>query len=266
MIQLDRVYFSYREGRQRKPVLVDLSFFIGRGRFVAVLGPNGSGKSTLLKLIRGLISPDSGSIKVNGLSVSTADGAAYLRQKVGYILEQPDIQIFSPVVEEDILLSLESDGVTVDEARKRIDQVSRLLDIEHLLKKPIEKLSSGEVQRVAVAGVLVREPEIILSDESTSWLDSYHAQFIVGLFKKLAEQGRTVVHVTHTPAEAVQADEVIVLKDGRIFRQGTPAQVFTSAYELVKAGVKAPLSALITQYAREAGVDVHHPALTPGEI
>lgn len=266
MIQLDRVYFSYREGRLRKTVIADLSFFIGRGKFVVVMGPNGSGKSTLLKLVRGLLVPDAGDIKVNDRSPFTPEGAAYVREKVGYILEQPDIQIFSPVVEEDILLSLEASRVTVEEARKRIERVAKLLDIKHLLKKPIEKLSSGEVQRVAVAGVLVKEPEVILSDESTSWLDSYHAGFIIDLFKQLAAQGRTVVHVTHNPAEAVKADEVMVLKEGKLVRHGTPQEVFAAAYELVRDGIRVPLSALISQYAREKGVDVCHPALVPEEL
>lgn len=266
MIAGRNLFVSYAEGRRKHPALVDFSFSVREGEFVCVMGPNGSGKSTLARLMKGLMRPQAGTLTLDGEDATGARGNALLRRAVGLVFENPTLQIVAPVVEEDLLFGLENLGVDAAEARRRIDEVADRLSIAHLLDRAIEDLSSGEAQRVALAGVLVMKPRFLVSDESTAWLDPPSRMRVIELFRELARDGVGIVHITHDPREAVAADRVMVLDGGTLVREGTPRDVFASSYSLVKRGVRVPLAALVTERARELGARVDHPALTAADL
>jgi energy-coupling factor transport system ATP-binding protein len=230
------------------------------------MGPNGSGKSTLLKLIKGIETPESGTVEVSGRNSTHRDYLGFSRKKIGYITENPYMQIVAPVVREDLLFGLENLKVEKVQALERIKEVSRMLRIEHLIDKSTDSLSSGELQRVAIAGILVLEPEILLSDESTSWLDTETALHVIEIYKELTKRGITVLHVTHNPLEAVYADRVVVLKEGALLSYGSPKAVFSSADLLLSEGVGVPLSSLISERLYDMGLTKNHPALFPEEL
>lgn len=266
MIFCKNVYFSYKEGRRKHPALVDFSFSVERGELVCVLGPNGSGKSTLAKLFKGLIFPESGRVVFEGFPLDSKEGLKFARENIGLVFENPDVQIVSPVVEEDLLFGLENLCLSEEDARQRIDEVSELLGIKSILKKTVDELSSGEKQRVALAGVLVMKPAYLFSDESSAWLDKPSRLELMRTFRRLAEKGMGVVHITHDPNEAVLADRVVVLEKGRLVRDGKPKVVFSSSYSLLKIGVRAPITSLLTEAAKEIGLVVNHPSFSPEEI
>lgn len=230
------------------------------------MGPNGSGKSTLLKLIKGIEVPESGVVEVFGKSSKSEDYYEISLRKIGYITENPYLQIVAPVVKEDLLFGLENIQVEKDLALKRIQEVSKMLDIEHIMDKSTDSLSSGELQRVAIAGVLVLDPEIILSDESTSWLDTETALQIINVYRELARRGITVVHVTHNPLEAIYAERIIVLKNGTVLKDGSTKEVFSNARLLVSEGIAVPLTSLISEKLSDLGSTTIHPAFFPEEL
>lgn len=250
MISFKEVSHTYKEGQKEKRVLSGLSFFIEKGKFVAVTGPNGSGKSTLLKLIRGIEHPVEGRVEVAGLPTDSEEYLGWATKKIGYIMENPKMQVVSPIVYEDLLFSMENLNYSEDTARERIMQIAEELNLKDLLKRPVESLSDGEVQRVVLAGVLVVKPDIILSDESTSWLDYETSREVMVVFRKLCSEGKTVIHVTHDPCEMIEADLLLVLNRGKIAYMGKPQDVLKEALELYEAGISVPLSSLIASFVR----------------
>lgn len=266
MIFCKNVFFSYKEGRRKLQALVDFSFSVSKGEFVCVLGPNGSGKSTLARLFKGLIIPDSGTVVFEGFPLNSREGLKFARENIGLIFENPDVQIVSPVVEEDLLFGLENLCLSEEEARKRIDKVSEMLNVREILKKTVDELSSGEKQKVALAGVLVMEPQYLFSDESSAWLDKPSRLELMEIFKSLTEKGIGVVHITHDPYEAVFADRIVVLEKGHLIYEGTPEVIFSSSFSLLKVGVRPPLTSLLTEVARGAGILVNHPSFSPEEM
>lgn len=266
MIFCKNVFFSYREGRRKLQALVDFSFSVNKGEFICILGPNGSGKSTVAKLFKGLIKPDSGTVVFEGSPLNSREGLRFARENVGLIFENPDVQIVSPVVEEDLLFGLENLCLSEEEAKKRIDNVSEMLSIQGILRKTIDELSSGEKQKVALAGVLVMEPRYLFSDESSTWLDRPSRLELMEKFRLLKSEGVGVVHITHDPHEAVFADRIVVLEKGHPVREGEPEVVFSSPFSLLQAGVRSPLTSLLTEAARGTGISVNHPSFSPEEI
>ncbi|MCX7832080.1 MAG: ATP-binding cassette domain-containing protein [Actinobacteria bacterium] len=266
MIVFKEVTHRYQKDRKGAETLTGLSFFIEKGKFVSIVGPNGSGKSTLLKLVKGIEIPDEGSIEVNGISTVDPRFKEFSQREIGYILENPKMQIVSPVVQEDILFSLENLRFEKEEAEDRLLKISKKLEIEKLLKRSVDSLSDGEIQRVALAGILVLDAEILLSDESTAWLDPTSSLEIIKFFKQLCAEGKTILHVTHDPLEMVLSDLVIVLSNKKIAAFGTPEEVFADSLNLYDAGISVPISSMISKYLIDFGVDLKKPFLVPEEF
>lgn len=266
MIEFVEVSHTYASGRQDMETFAGLSFFIPRGKLVAVIGPNGAGKSTILKLIRGLEAPSSGEVKVNGISTKSSDFASFAERHIGYIMENPKMQVVSNIVYEDIIFTLENLSVERDEAKRRIERVATELGIKELLRRPVESLSDGELQRVVLAGILVGEPEIILSDESTAWLDGKSALDVIRIFKRFCSQGKTVVHVTHNPQEMLMADCIAVVGKKRLLSFGPPREIFRNAFYLHELGISVPITALISELVLKTLPEKKEPALTPEEL
>lgn len=266
MIKFTNVEHIYGEGREGQKTFTGLSLIFNPGEFVVVVGPNGSGKSTLLKLIRGIEKPKSGEVVVYGVSTDSQEFDKFALEKIGYLLENPKMQIVASLVNEDILFSLENLGFEADDARMRLQEVAEELGISHLLNRSVETLSDGEIQRVALAGVLVVQPEIILSDESTAWLDPASAFQVMEIFKKLAGSGKTVIHVTHEPMEMVLADKILILDKGKVIAFDRPDVALKNGLALHRLGIPVPLPALISDFLKNEGVNLDRVFLYPEEI
>ncbi len=247
-IKYENVSFSYfvedEDGKKTEfKIFENLNLSIEKGSFVAVLGHNGSGKSTIAKLANGIIVPQKGRVVVDGMETSNDDELFNIRQKVGMVFQNPDNQIVSSIVEEDVAFGVENLGLSSEECRKRVDEsLKRVGMYENRLKAP-NKLSGGQKQRVAIAGIMAMKPECIVFDEPTAMLDPSGRKEVMDSAKQLnREDGITIVFITHYMNEAVQADRVIVVDDGKIKKDGTPQEVFADVDGLKELGLDVPQS------------------------
>ncbi len=250
------------------PVLREISFEIGAGEFVAVIGHNGSGKSTLAKLLNMLLVPDSGEIYISGKNITyenlSDDDIIALRHEIGMVFQNPDDQIIATIVEDDVAFGPENLGVPPAEIRKRVDDALRDVGMSDYASHEPHRLSGGQKQRVAIAGIIAMLPSCIIFDESTAMLDPVGRKEVLATIEKLnREKGITVIMITHYMEEAVLADRVIVLADGRIALDGTPAAVFAEEEKLIQIGLSVPQSEYIARRLRERGIDLADGCLTP---
>ncbi len=224
-------------------VLENLNLTIEKGTFVAVLGHNGSGKSTIAKLTNGILFADKGQVIVDGQVVKDDDSIFDIRKKVGMVFQNPDNQIVSSIVEEDVAFGVENLGIPSDECRRRVDDALKTVGMYAYREKSPSKLSGGQKQRVAVAGIIAMKPDCIVLDEPTAMLDPSGRREVIETVKKLnREEGITIVLITHYMDEAVQADRVIVVDDGKIKMDDTPQNVFSKVDEVKSLGLDVPQS------------------------
>ncbi len=264
IIRLKDVVFQY-EGSER-PAVDGVCLDVQAGEFLAVLGRNGSGKSTLARLLNALLIPTSGTVEVDGL-VATEDNPYPVREVCGMVFQNPDNQIVATVVEEDCAFGLENRGVPSEEIRRRVDEALTEVGMsERALSSP-SMLSGGQKQRVAIAGVLAMRPKIIVFDESTAMLDPIGRRDVFRLARRInREEGITVIWITHFMEEAVQADRVVVMEDGKVELIGEPRQVFSNVDQVLMYGLDVPEMMKLAAKLREAGVDVPKDTLTVEEM
>ena len=264
IIRLKDVVFKY-EGSER-PAVDGVCLDVQAGEFLAVLGRNGSGKSTLARLLNALLIPTSGTVEVDGL-VATEDNPYPVREVCGMVFQNPDNQIVATVVEEDCAFGLENRGVPSDEIRRRVDEALTEVGMrERALSSP-SMLSGGQKQRVAIAGVLAMRPKIIVFDESTAMLDPIGRRDVFRLARRInREEGITVIWITHFMEEAVQADRVVVMEDGKVELIGEPRQVFSNVDQVLMYGLDVPEMMKLAAKLREAGVNVPKETLTVEEM
>ena len=264
IIRLKDVVFQY-EGNDR-PAVDGVCLDVHRGEFLAVLGRNGSGKSTLARLLNALLIPTSGTVEVDGL-VATEDNPYPVREVCGMVFQNPDNQIVATVVEEDCAFGLENRGVPSKEIRRRVDEaLSEVGMKERALSSP-SMLSGGQKQRVAIAGVLAMRPKIIVFDESTAMLDPIGRRDVFRLARRInQEEGITVIWITHFMEEAVQADRVVVMEDGKVELIGEPRQVFSNVDQVLMYGLDVPEMMKLAARLRAAGVNVPKDTLTVEEM
>ena len=264
IIRLKDVVFQY-EGSER-PAVDGVCLDVQAGEFLAVLGRNGSGKSTLARLLNALLIPTSGTVEVDGL-VATEDNPYPVREVCGMVFQNPDNQIVATVVEEDCAFGLENRGVPSAEIRRRVDEALTEVGMrERALSSP-SMLSGGQKQRVAIAGVLAMRPKIIVFDESTAMLDPIGRRDVFRLARRInREEGITVIWITHFMEEAVQADRVVVMEDGKVELIGEPRQVFSNVDQVLMYGLDVPEMMKLAAKLREAGVNVPKDTLTVEEM
>ena len=264
IIRLKDVVFKY-EGSER-PAVDGVCLDVQAGEFLAVLGRNGSGKSTLARLLNALLLPTSGTVEVDGL-VATEDNPYPVREVCGMVFQNPDNQIVATVVEEDCAFGLENRGVPSEEIRRRVDEaLSEVGMRERALSSP-SMLSGGQKQRVAIAGVLAMRPKIIVFDESTAMLDPIGRRDVFRLARRInREEGITVIWITHFMEEAVQADRVVVMEDGKVELIGEPRQVFSNVDQVLMYGLDVPEMMKLAARLRAAGVNVPKDVLTVEEM
>lgn len=245
LIRFENVDFTYKsEDENDVTVLHNFNLNVEQGSFVALLGHNGSGKSTAAKLANGILFPDKGCVYVDGQQVTDDDSVFDIRKKVGMVFQNPDNQIVASIVEEDVAFGAENLGLPPDEIRTRVDDALKRVGMyEHKDKAP-HKLSGGQKQRVAVAGIIAMKPKCIVLDEPTAMLDPSGRKEVIETIKMLnREEGITIILITHYMDEAVQADRVVVMDDGRICLDGAPDDVFKNVDRLKAMGLDVPQSA-----------------------
>ena len=271
MLKAEQLYFQYDAadgdaGQPAPAVLRGIDLTVEPGSFVALLGHNGCGKSTLAKLCNAILLPTGGRMLVEDLDTADEQNTYAVRRRVGMVLQNPDNQLVSTIVEEDVAFGPENLGVPPAEIRQRVDEALEAVGMSDYKGHSPHKLSGGQKQRVAIAGILAMKPDCIVLDEPTAMLDPQGRQEVLDTVCRLnREQGMTVVLITHYMEEAARADRVVVMDDGRILADGTPRQVFAQGERLRAVGLDVPQPTALCGALREAGVDVPADVLTPEE-
>lgn len=265
-ISAQNVCFSYSEiedGKKAVNAVDGISLDIKKGEFVALLGHNGCGKSTMAKHFNAMLVPDSGKVYVDGDDTSDEDKTYDIRCKVGLVQQNPDNQLVASIVEEDVAFGPENLGVPPQEIRLRVDEALKAVDMYEYRKNAPFKLSGGQKQRIAIAGVLAMQTECIVLDEPTAMLDPNGRNEVMSTLIKLnKKKNMTVVLITHYMDEAVLADRVVVMDNGRILTQGKPEEVFSQVELLKKHRLDVPQATELAYKLRGCGVKIDRLPLT----
>lgn len=239
MIEMKNLHYSY--SKDETPAINGISLTIEDGTWVSVLGHNGSGKSTLAKLLVGLLEADSGEILIDGIMLNE-DSVDEIRKKIGIVFQNPDNQFVGVTVKHDIAFGLENRCVAREDMLKIIDEASKKVGLENYLEREPYKLSGGEKQRVAIAGILAINSKYIIFDEATSMLDPDGVRDVINLIKELRmKTNKTIITITHDLELARKSDEVFVFKKGQITASGKPEDIFKMENILTDSNLQIPL-------------------------
>lgn len=213
---------------------------VEKGSFVAVIGMNGSGKSTLAKCLNGLITPTSGTVTVDGMDTRDESRIWDIRRRVGMVFQNPDNQIVSSIIEDDVAFGPENLGIPPAEIRERVDSALKQVGMyEHRLKGA-HMLSGGQKQRIAIAGAVAMRPECIVFDEPTAMLDPKGRESVMSIIRQLNSEGITAILITHFMSEAAQADRIVVLGRGKVLADRPPREIFSDMDLIRDAGLELP--------------------------
>ena len=267
MIELDNVSFTYRKGeRDAVPALRDLTLKIEPGQLVAIIGHNGSGKSTLVKLLCAVLYPTEGNVRIDGVSVDR-EHQWDVRRKVSVVFQDPDDQLIMNRVIDDVAFGPENLGLPRDEIAERVRSSVEMLGLQEIGYRLIENLSPGQKQRVAIAGALAMLPLFLILDEPTSLLPVPVATRLISTVRNLSlSENMGVLHVTHSMYEAVLFERVVVMDEGRIILDGTPAEVFREVEKLRKVGLDVPLAASLAHRLRARGIPIEGDILNTADL
>ena len=267
MIVADGVTFRY-EYPDEPPlqVLDGIDLSIERGAFVALLGHNGCGKSTLAKHFNAMLLPTGGTVLVKEMDTADEANKYEVRRTVGMVLQNPDNQLVSTIVEEDVAFGPENLGVPPAEIRRRVDDALQAVGMLEYREHSPHKLSGGQKQRIAIAGIIAMEPECIVLDEPTAMLDPQGRREVLDTIHRLnRERGITIVLITHYMDEAVQADRVVVMDEGRCILDGTPREVFSQVDRLRAVELDVPQPTELCHILRGQGLPLPEGILTAEE-
>ncbi len=267
MIELEHVSFTYREGEPDDvPALRDLDLTLEPGQLVAVIGHNGSGKSTLVKLLTAVLYPTRGEVRVDGIPVRY-ENRWEIRRRVSVVFQDPDDQLVMNRVADDVAFGPENLGLPREEIAGRVEFALSAMGLAGLAERIVDDLSLGQKQRVAIAGALAMQPRFLILDEPTSLLPAGAGTELIGTARELnRREGMGVIHVTHSMAEAVLFDRVVVLDEGRLFLDGTPEEVFRHVVELRGIGLDVPLAADLAHRLRARGISLEGDVLTEADL
>ena len=247
IIKLENVSYKYpdNDNLENRFALDKLNLEINEGEFVAILGHNGSGKSTAAKLINLILTPDSGDVYIDGKKIETKEmnenDVFEVRKNVGMVFQNPDNQIVATVVEEDVAFGPENLGVEPSEIRKRVDEALDIVGMREYARHAPHCLSGGQKQRVAIAGIIAMKPRCIIFDESTAMLDPLGRKEVMNTITRLNKEEKiTIILITHYMNEAIMADRVVVMREGKKYLEGTPNEVFSNPEKLWDAGLEVP--------------------------
>lgn len=273
MVKVQGVVFEYIRRDENGDVesivkaLDHINMHVKEGEFVAILGHNGSGKSTFAKHINGLLTPGEGSLYVNGYDVTNKRNIWDVRQNAGMVFQNPDNQIVGTIVEEDVGFGPENLGLNTSEIWKRVDtSLEEVGMLEHRYESP-NKLSGGQKQKVAIAGILALKPKCIVFDEPTAMLDPIGRKEIMKVIYELnKKEGITIILVTHNMEEVVNADRVFVMDKGSIVMEGKPRDIFAHEDKLRKYKLDVPKATKIANELRKYGINIDNTVLDIDEL
>lgn len=253
MIEIKNLVYAYEEAV--KSAVDDVSLSIEKGEFIAVLGHNGSGKSTLAKCLNGLYRPTSGDVIVDEMNTKEDEDIWKIRARAGMVFQNPDNQIVATVVEEDVAFGAENLAVEQSELRRRVDEALAAVEMTEYKDDQPHKLSGGQKQRVAIAGILAMNPDYIILDEPTAMLDPVGRQEVMNTILRLnKEEGKTIILITHFMNEAVQADRVAVMEEGKLILEGPPRDVFNQVDTMKSLGLDVPQVTELAARLKAVGV------------
>lgn len=254
IIEINQIEFSYQE--EATPALKDISFSIKKGEWVAIVGHNGSGKSTLAKAINGLHLPQKGTVTVGGMTLSE-ESVWDVRRMVGMVFQNPDNQFVGATVEDDVAFGLENQGIERSEMQRRVQDALEKVKMQEFATREPARLSGGQKQRVAIAGVVALRPDIIILDEATSMLDPEGRDDVIATIRKIKEESDlTVISITHDIDEAASANRILVMRDGELYQEGTPDEIFSAGPELVSLGLDLPFPEKLKSALKDRGINV----------
>lgn len=243
---------------------LDLSF--EEGEFTAVLGHNGCGKSTLAKHMNAILLPSGGAVYIDGIDTKDDDRIFDIRQKVGMVFQNPDNQIVASIVEEDVAFALENLGVEPSEIRRRVDEALKAVNMYEYRNHAPHQLSGGQKQRVAISGIIAMRPKCIVMDEPTAMLDPVGRKEVMATVKWLNEEyGITIIMITHYMEEAAQCHRVIVMDNGKILLDDTPAEVFSQVELMKSVGLDVPQVTELVYELNKSGLKLDTHIITEEE-
>lgn len=257
IISVQNVSYDYVSGDSTNRGVSDINLEVERGSFVVFIGHNGSGKSTLAKLLNGFFVPDKGKVLVNDIDTTDEEKTFEIRSKVGMVFQNPDNQMVASIIEDDLAFGPENLGVKREDIKERIDWALKTVNMEEYRERTPNRLSGGQKQRIAIAAILVMKPEVLILDESTAMLDPKGRDEVMDTVLKLnREEGMTVILITHYMEEAIRADKVAVMNEGRIVLVGTPKEVFEKVDVIHEAKLELPVATKVSVELRNLGYDI----------
>lgn len=268
IIQINGLIFDYvqDETGETKRAVNDVTFDIERGSFTAIIGQNGSGKSTLAKSMNALLIPTKGTVIVNGYDTTDEEHLWDVRQSAGMVFQNPDNQIVSSIVEDDVAFGPENLGIDPDVIRQRVDTALESVRMGKYKKKAPHMLSGGQKQRIAIAGVVAMKPQCIIFDEPTAMLDPKGRKDIMRIIHDLNAEGITAILITHFMEEAANADRIIIMNKGKAVMDGTPREVFMDRDRLVSLSLDVPLAVELRHGLAARGIDLSDDIVTEEEL
>jgi len=268
IIKIENLIFEYvrEENEDEEKTIVrainNVSLDIEEGSFTAIIGQNGSGKSTLAKNLNGLLLPTDGVIYVNGWDTKDDEHIWDVRQTAGMVFQNPDNQLVSSIVEDDVAFGPENLGVNPAVIRERVDKSLESVNMGKYKRKAPHLLSGGQKQRVAIAGVVAMRPKCIIFDEPTAMLDPKGRMEIMDIIDQLHAEGITVVLITHFMDEAVRAERIIIMNNGEILLDGTPMEVFSNHEMIRSVNLDVPIAVELAERLRRRGIDIPQDVIT----
>lgn len=269
MIKSENITYKYfhEDENEEKFAVNGVNLNVERGEFLVILGHNGSGKSTMAKLMNALLLPSSGTIYINGMDSKDSDNLWKIRSSAGMVFQNPDNQLVATIVEEDVAFGPENLGVEPKEIRERVDSSLKKVGMYDYRRHAPHLLSGGQKQRVAIAGILAMRPKCIVLDEPTAMLDPSGRKEVIRTIKELnKEYGITIVLITHYMEEAVEADRIVVMDDGKVLMEGKPRDVFSNVREMKQIGLDVPQVTELAYELKKNGINVSEKILTINEM
>lgn len=267
ILSFNNVTFSYTPDQpELRKAVEDITFSVKKGEWIAVVGHNGSGKSTMAKLMSGLLFPATGEVRFMK-DVLTEDNLWQTRSQIGLVFQNPDNQFVGATVQDDVAFSLENNGVPYEEMVVRVQESLVQVKMENFINHEPHHLSGGQKQRVAIAGALAMHPQLLILDEATSMLDPQGRDEVLQTVQNLREKiGLTVLSITHDLEEAILADRVIFMNDGKKFAEGTPSEIFALGDTLIEFGLDLPFAMKMTKLLQAEGVQLVGQHMTEQEL
>ncbi|KGR92001.1 cobalt transporter ATP-binding subunit [Ureibacillus massiliensis 4400831 = CIP 108448 = CCUG 49529] len=267
ILSFNNVSFTYTpEKEDARKAVQNVSFSINEGEWISIVGHNGSGKSTMVKIISGLLFPQEGEVRVMS-NVLTEENLWETRSQIGMVFQNPDNQFVGATVQDDVAFALENNGVPYEDMVERVHHSLKQVKMDKFLNHEPHHLSGGQKQRVAIAGALAMRPKILILDEATAMLDPQGRDEVLQTVSTLREDiGLTVLSITHDVEEALLADRILFMNDGKKYAEGTPEEIFALGDKLIEFGLELPFAMRMTKLLKSNGVELVGEHMTEEEL